>query len=271
LIGIHFSIKVSHATSFTGGISVATIVASPADRKASERKFYTRMALFLVFLVLLGFGPSFYLRGIVPPYPRPNPTLPPTVLLHGSVFTLWMALIVTQTQLISAKKHAVHMQLGKTGMILAILMIPIMYLTAVWQVARANQPPFTDPLTWTIVPLAVIIPFAILIWNGWQHRRDSPFHKRMMLSAAMIVVMGPSIGRLPLGPPLLIVMSIQLLLGLALFIPLFVHDRRQLGGVHPATKLGFSMAAISVAVPLSVFWLNLPWAKVAAHLPGVGA
>ena len=26
-------------------------------------------------------------------------------------------------------------------------------LTAVWQVARANQPPFTDPLTWTIVPL----------------------------------------------------------------------------------------------------------------------
>jgi len=23
--------------------------------------------------------------------------------------------------------------------------------------------------------------------------------------------------------------------------------------------------------PLSVFWLNLPWAKVAAHLPGVGA
>ena len=24
-----------------------------------------------------------------------------------------------------------------------------MYLTAVWQVARANQPPFTDPLNWT--------------------------------------------------------------------------------------------------------------------------
>ena len=76
---------------------MATIAASPADRKASERKFYTRMALFLVFLVLLGFGPSFYLRNIVPSYPRPNPTLPPAVILHGTVFTLWMALIVTQT------------------------------------------------------------------------------------------------------------------------------------------------------------------------------
>ena len=42
-------------------------------------------------------------------------------------------------------------------------MIPVMYLTAVWQVARANQPPFTDPLTWTIVPLAVIVPFAFMV------------------------------------------------------------------------------------------------------------
>src|SRR5437773_686292 len=32
------------------GGSMATIAASPADRKASERKFYTRMALFLAVL-----------------------------------------------------------------------------------------------------------------------------------------------------------------------------------------------------------------------------
>ena len=52
------------------------ICSSPAvDGKVSERKFYSRMALFLVLVVLLGFAPSFYLRGIVPPYPRPNPTL----------------------------------------------------------------------------------------------------------------------------------------------------------------------------------------------------
>ncbi len=71
---------------------MAIVVASPGDRKASERKFYSRMALFLVFLVqlvllvLLGFSPSFYSRGVVPSYPRPNPTLPHTVVLHGSVF-----------------------------------------------------------------------------------------------------------------------------------------------------------------------------------------
>jgi hypothetical protein len=156
-------------------------------------------------------------------------------------------------------------------MLFAILMIPVMYLTAVWQVARANQPPFTDPLTWTIVPLSVIIPFAVVVWNGWQKRRDVQTHKRLMLSAAIMVMMGPAIGRLPIAPPVLIGMTIQLLLGLALFIPMFVHDRRLNGAVHPATKFGFGMAALSVAIPLAVFWLNLPWAKLAAHLPGVGA
>ena len=250
---------------------MATVVAPPEDRKASERKFYSRMALFLVLLVFLGFGPSFYLRGVVPPYPRPNPTLPPTVILHGTVFTIWMGLIVAQTQLISARKHAVHMQLGKAGMLFAILMIPVMYLTAVWQVARANQPPFTDPLTWTVVPLGVIIPFAVLVWSGWQNRRDVQTHKRLMLSAAIMVVMGPAIGRLPIAPPTMLGMSVQLLLGLALFIPLFVRDRRTLGHVHPATRFGFTMAAITVVIPLAVFWLNLPWASVAARLPGVGA
>jgi hypothetical protein len=248
---------------------MATIAQPPADRKAAERKFYSRMALFLVLLVLLGFGPSFYLRGIVPSYPRPNPTLPPTVILHGTVFTLWMAAIVAQTQLISARKYEVHMFLGKLTMLLAILMIPVMYLTAVWQVARANQPPFTDPLTWTIVPLAVIIPFAIMVWQGWTHRRNAQWHKRCMLSAAILVVMGPAIGRIPLAPPVLVGFTFQFLLGLALFVPLFVWDRRTQGHVHPATKLGFAMAAVSVIIPLSVFWTGADWAGVARHLPGV--
>ena len=244
---------------------MATIVASGTDRRASERKFYSRMALFL------GFGPSFYLRGVVPSYPRPNPTLPPAVIFHGSVFTLWMLAIVAQTQLIAARKHAVHMQLGKLVFLFAILMIPVMYLTAVWQVARANQPPFTDPLSWTIVPLAVIIPFAIVVWNGWEKRRDVQSHKRLMLSAAIMVMMGPAVGRLPIAPPTVVGITILFLLGLALFTPLFLWDRRTIGHIHPATRFGFSLAALSVAIPLAVFWFNLPWASVAAHLPGINA
>jgi hypothetical protein len=250
---------------------MATIAAAPADRKTSERKFYSRMALFLAAVVLLGFGPSFYLRGIVPAYPRPNPTLPAAVILHGTLFTLWMAAVIAQTQLIAARKHQVHMRLGVLTVFLAMLMIPVMYLTAVWQVARANQPPFTDPLTWTIVPLATIIPFAVLVWRGWANRRNAPWHKRLMLSAAILIVMGPSIGRLPLAPPSVAGFTFQMLIGFLLFVPLVLWDRKTVGHVHPATQFGIAMAALWVVFPLAVFWLHLPWAQVAAHLPGVGA
>jgi hypothetical protein len=248
---------------------MATVAASPVERQSAERRFYSRMALFLVALVLLGFAPSFYLRDIVPSYPRPNPTLPPTVILHGSVFTLWMLAIVAQTQLVAAGRRDVHMKLGALTVVLAIALIPVMYLTAVWQVARATQPPFTDPLTWTIVPLSGIIPFAIMIWQGWAHRRNPQWHKRAMLSAAILIVAGPSIGRLPIAPPTLIGFTFQFLLCLALFIPLFVWDRRTQGRVHPATWLGFAMLAISVFIPLAVFWTGADWALVAARLPGV--
>lgn len=249
---------------------MASIAAPPAERQSAERRFYSRMALFLVVLVLLGFAPSFYLRDIVPS-PRPNPTLPPAVLLHGGVFTLWMLAVVAQTQLVAAGRRDIHMKLGAATVLLAIALVPIMYLTAVWQVARANQPPFTDPLTWTIVPLAVIIPFAILIWQGWAHRRNAQWHKRAMLGAAILVVAGPSIGRLPISPPVLAGFSFQMLLGLALFIPMFIWDRRTIGRPHPATWLGFGLGAVSVLVPLIVFWTGADWASIARQLPGVGA
>ena len=168
---------------------MATVAASPAERRSAERKFYSRMALFLVAVVFLGFAPSFYLRGNVPSYPRPNPTLPPAVLLHGSLFTLWMLVFVAQTQLVSAGRLEMHMKLGKLDRSLALAIIPMMYLVGVWQVARANQPPFTDPLNWSVVPLAAIPAYAIMLWVGWTRRKEAQWHKRAMLSAAILVVM----------------------------------------------------------------------------------
>jgi uncharacterized membrane protein YozB (DUF420 family) len=250
---------------------MATIVASPADRKASERKFYTRMALLLVAVVFIGFAPSFYLKDVVPPYPRPNPTLPLSVIAHGSVFTLWMALLIVQTQLISTRRTETHMRLGKAAMLLAIALIPVMYLTAVWQVARANQPPFTDPLNWTAIPLAVIPSFAFLIYEAWRRRKNAQWHKRLMLSATIIFAAGPGFTRIPLAPPTFWGFSAQLLLGIALlFTPLFIWDRRTQGSVHPATWTGFGTALATAIVPLALIYTN-SWAGIAAHLPGVGA
>ncbi|HET9604837.1 MAG TPA: hypothetical protein VFO96_11145 [Gemmatimonadales bacterium] len=250
---------------------MGTIAVAPRERLNAERKFYTRMAYLLVAVVFLGFAPSFYLRGIVPPYPRPNPTLPWWVVLHGALFTIWMGIFVAQTQLIAGQQHKLHMTLGKASMILAILLLPVMYMTSAWEVVRADQPPMTDPLTWTIVPLSVILPFAILMYLGWKNRRRAQWHKRLLLSAAILVVMGPAIGRLPLAPPTRVGMTIILLLGPLLFIPLFIWDKRREGHVHPATWIGFWLSSIAVIAPLFVFWTGVNWAGIATKLPGVGS
>jgi hypothetical protein len=247
---------------------MATIAGTAADRLSAERKFYSRMALLLVALVFVGFAPSFYLRDIVPSYPRPNPTLSPSILVHGGLFTLWMLVFVAQTQLIAGRRVELHMKLGKLSFLLALAIIPMMYLVAVWQVDRANQPPFTDPLNWTIVPLAVIPGYAILVWQGWARRKQAQWHKRLMLSAAILVMLGPAIARIPMAPPTLGGFLFQILVGLALFIPLFVWDRRRDGHIHPATWLGFSLAAICSLIPIAIIATGA-WAPIAAHLPGL--
>jgi cytochrome bd-type quinol oxidase subunit 2 len=250
---------------------MATIAAPPADRKSSERKFYSRMAILLVVVVFLGFAPSFYLKGIVPPYPRPNPTLPPAVLFHGLMFTLWMALLVLQTQLVATRRTETHMKLGKATMLVAIALIPVMYLTAVWAVPRHSHPPFTDDLNWTAIPLAVIPAFAFLVYEAWRRRKESQWHKRLMLSATIIFAAGPGFSRIPLAPPTFWGFTAQLLGGtFLLFLPMFIWDRRTQGKIHPATWTGYAVATAAAVIPLALIYTK-SWAGIAAKLPGVGA
>ena len=247
---------------------MATITSDRRELLSAERRFYSRMALFLVALVFVAFAPSFYLRDIVPSYPRPNPSLPPSVLLHGSLFTLWMLVFVAQTQLVANRRVDIHMKLGKASMVLALIILPMMYLIGVWQVERANTPPFTTPLDWTILPLTAIPVYAALVWTGWSRRRQAAWHKRAMLGAAIAVVAGPSIGRLPIAPPTFGGFAFQMFLSLALFVPLMLWDRRSLGRVHPATWLGFGLLTAAVIVSVAAIGTGA-WAPIASNLPGV--
>ena len=247
---------------------MATLAIGTAARQSAERKFYSRMALFMVALVVAGFAPSFYLRGLVH-YPRPNPTLPPHVLLHGLMLTAWLLIYVAQTQFVAAGRRDLHIRLGTAAMVFAVALVPMMYLTAVWQVARALSPPYTDPLTWTIVPLSVIIPFALMIGLGWQRRRQAQWHKRLMLGAGLMI-MQPTLGRLPLAPPSLLQHLIPCALTVLLFVPLMLWDRKTLGSLHPATILGVSLTVLVMVVQMALLSTGF-WPSIAAHLPGVGA
>jgi hypothetical protein len=149
-------------------------------------------------------------------------------------------------------------------------MVPFMYLIGVWQVARHNVPPFTTPLDWTSLPLFALPAFVILVWQGWKRRREAQWHKRLMLGAAMVVVLGPGFGRLPLAPPSKAAFAAQMTATLLFFVPLFLWDKRSLGHTHPATKVAFGVYALSMLIPVALI-VSGTWAPIAAQLPGVGS
>jgi len=220
-------------------------MASIANVRAnSERRFYGGMAIFMIVMVLAGFAPSFYFRGLVH-FPRPNPTFTPLVLLHGVVFSAWMILFLTQTRLVAAGRRDLHMQLGRWGMILAIAMVPLMIATTIGQVARANQPPNFTPLGWMAIPAFVVPVFIALVWGGWSHRRDAQAHKRLMLGAALMM-MDPAIGRLPIVPPTELGMHIGSFISWLPFLALFVWDWRTIGRFHWATLYGAGLLALAM-------------------------
>jgi hypothetical protein len=235
-------------------------------RLSAERRFYSSMALMMIALVLIGFAPSFYLRGLVH-YPRPNPSLTPLVLVHGIALTAWLLIFWAQTALVAANRRDLHMKLGIAGMALAAALVPIIYATTVAQVARANQPGFTTPLGWTAVPLATLLAFIPLVWLGWRRRREAQAHKRLMLSVGLLF-MAPAVGRFPLAPPVLAGHVALMVLAWLTFVPLFWWDMKTLGRLHWATRLGAGLGAAAIAVS-TILLMTPGWPAVAAHLPGL--
>lgn len=247
---------------------MATLETSGGSPATRERRFYARMAWFILLVVVLGFGPSFYLKPLGLSYPRPNPELGPGLMLHGLAFTLWLATFLTQVLLISARRRDLHRALGMFGMALGVVLVPVMYFAAIDMVARGSTPPFSDVLTWSVVPLVSIPAYFAMLWLGWREsRRDLTAHKRLMLGI-MLILVEPALHRLPLSPPTMLFNAVHMSLCWLIFVPLIIWDLRTLGRLHWATKVGAGLFALVIA--LQIFFLAVPglWSSFVVLLPG---
>lgn len=235
-------------------------------RTVAERRFYSGMAIMIIVIVVIGFAPSFYLRGLVH-YPRPNPSISPLVLLHGVMFSAWMLIFLMQARLIARGSRDLHMKLGRLSMVFAASLVPLMIATTIGQVARANQPPGFTPLGWTAVPAFIIPVFATLIWGGWIWRRDSQAHKRFMLAAAILMV-DPALGRIPIFPDGALGLYISEFVGWTPFLALIVWDLHSRGRIHWAT--GFSAGLTATCLILREIALTSPWwERIAGSIVGL--
>src|SRR5256885_8673116 len=103
----------------------------------------------------------------------------PLLVVHGIVFSSWIALFITQTSLVAAKRTRTHMRLGIAGGVLACAMIIIGTVTAIVRAKGPSPIPDVNPLSFLTIPLGDMLVFGILIASAFYFRRKVDLHKRL--------------------------------------------------------------------------------------------
>lgn len=215
--------------------------------KRREHLFYACMVVAVVITVFAGFARTYYLR----PYFEPQPLMP-LLHLHGVVFTSWVALFLTQTALVAARRTDIHRRLGMAGAVLAALVVVVGTATAIVRAKAVDVPPGSpSPLIFLTIPLGDMFVFALLVGAGFYFRRRADAHKRLML-LAMISILPAAVARLPFA-------FIQQVGPLAFFglsdlfiVPCLLYDLATRGRLHRATVLGGLLLVVSHPLRLMV-------------------
>ena len=174
---------------------MATLVSQPLrTRPASKRAddiYFTTMSLLMLAVVIIGFAPSYFLKGAVFAH------LPSVLVhLHGAVFSSWIILFVVQSCLVSAGNIRLHRKLGLLGAVLAGLMVILGVLAPFGTLRRgAVLPSFFTPASFLIGNILGIIFFGIYVAIAIWQRNNPPVHKRLLLMAN-VMLMSPALGRM---------------------------------------------------------------------------
>lgn len=179
----------------TNEIGIDGISPRNAGRNFEHRFFAVFAAIFLI-AVIVGFGPTFYLK----PFFNTPPIARSVIWIHGFVMSAWVTLFIAQVYFISAKKIKLHQKLGFVGCLLAVVLVTTgMILTiAAAKYGSASSPPNIPPLSFMIVPFGDIIVFSILFGAAVYLRKRAAEHKRLIF-LTMICLLPPAIGRFPGG------------------------------------------------------------------------
>jgi hypothetical protein len=207
--------------------------------RSRERVFFIGMAIAFALVVFAGFSRTFYLR----PYFDARPLIP-LLVMHGILFTSWLALLLIQTTLVATKRTRTHMRLGIAGGILASSMVIIGTVTALVRAKGPSPVPGVNPLSFLTIPLGDMLIFSILVGSAFYFRRRVDIHKRLMLLAT-IAILPAAIARLPFA-------FVQQYGPLAFFgltdlfiVPCLIYDLITRGRPHRATVLGGALIVMS--------------------------
>jgi hypothetical protein len=236
-------------------------------RVSRERWFYLGMAIAATAVVLVGFGPTYYLRSFirVSQYPTGAPVsspLPTLIHIHALVSTTWLLLLMSQTTLVAAGRTDLHRRVGIGGAVVAASLAGLGIMTAIRGARDGWNPggPFSDSLGFLVMPLGDILLFSSFVAAGFYYRRERDVHKRLMIFGTLAGLMWPAITRMPYVAPRPFRMF-GLLLVLVMAVPMrdYVVQRR----VHPVSI--WSGLIIVASFPIrQVIGMTEAWHRFAA-------
>jgi hypothetical protein len=200
------------------------------DRRATDRLFFTGMAVVCLLTMLVGFAPSYFLR---------SASLPPLSTfyhVHGFIFTLWIVLFLAQTALVTANRTDIHRRVGVAGVGLAFIVFVVGVTASIETLRRGGGTLFAKPHEFFSIPLGDMISFAALVAAAAILRRRADAHKRLMLLAT-IAILTAAIARFLIQINLSGVGGVFLGTDVLVLI-LVLYDFATLGRIHPASLWG---------------------------------
>lgn len=232
------------------------VVAKEITRTKSP--FFVAMAAAVGVTVFVGFAPTFYLRDKF----NPDKDLSIVLHVHGFALSAWIILFLVQTILIARGSPALHRRLGWVMAGLAISMVVLMSAAIADLMQRVPQQfPAAFALAFGMFDIIV---FATLVGWAIYWRKRSDWHKRLMLSAT-ILLLGAAVVRIVafngIHDPRYFEIA-EYSSAILFFIPCFTYDWVTRRTLHPANIVGLALIMMDLTIqPVVLAWG--PWTNFA--------
>ena len=230
-----------------------TAITKDAGARIRLGDLYSWTALGCVLTAFLGFIPTFWT-----PLAAGKFTANPVVFMHGAGFFTWTLFALVQTSLVPTGRVALHRAVGLAGISFATLLTVLGLLAALNSLQSgmaAGQAGGAE--AFLIVPLTVIVPFAVLFALAIGNIRRPEFHKRLTLLATVSVLNAPVarplivwVFKLPPTEQLPVWIDVPACyLSYLLIVPALIHDWCMRGRIHPVYMIA---VPILLLIPLAV-------------------
>jgi len=143
-----------------------------------DGRFYFIVTMLTAAIVFAGFARTFFLNGWFAEL-----HLSPLFILHGVIFSSWLAVLVTQSVLVSAKRIHIHKKLGYASIAIVTAMFVLGRMMSAQAAQRGFAPPGgPPPTTFLAFQLLGLFAFVAFIGAGCLFRSRPETHKRLMVS-----------------------------------------------------------------------------------------